>query len=841
MPPPDPDTPPDQELSAEEQLMIDEMVADLGTRRREYVSTCDEYQADPNVTLRSIDASRQSNVPGTYAAQQFEVNQESINAWRNFGELVKDMEDRDNLESIMDGQSHRAGLLAKERGMTSLGRGAFSARSMRGRAPVRGAHQGRGSGAIGTRGRGGTHKYPPIPCKDPSLERNFNPDGSQLLPYGGRGGVQQFPRGGRHRNIDDSVSPRSSFLLQADRPRAKSRLVPPSWEGHIASPSDFMSSFNRKDSTNASAAEKGLPAPTAAPNVSIGPKEYVAPTAFVAPKGSAAQKASPAPTESRVSEASDKTQSEKTKAMIAVTVKTMQDNALDRNSVKAKAEENVTKSRTPPPSEVQPPQGNLLEMTPPSVERRNVAGLPLLSPGMQTELTGLSISFTTALMEQVKTATEDQIKTVTDSQVQTSIVKSVETSIEAHAEKEPSPPVARTSMSRSQWEMQVLQLSNGLHRLMETRPLDFIDTPLDTHVDVQSITSVFAQPITPTHTGMYAARAPEHYHDSTSSSGGEKFFDTESPSPCKVHSQICLPEFSKLRISDSSSPTQLVIEGGNSAPQAAMELPAILFPSAVEKADNSSTRAVVNAAPSTVVKLPGTLTPSLIVKTTNSSPGLVLKSPSMLPPEFVPRALVANSPTTTSNGIAIGVQAQSGPVKAGGLNASRYATVVPPRGISFAGNLPFYPPSRTSPYVQSPYVQVTNGTTNNENWNPHISDGFMHPHTNSFGYQGAPATTIARSPAIIDEQGRHDPVNPNGFARSRWATASNAPTDFSTALRCVDRGGLTDANSSTFVRPRPYAPIRIVSPTEANNGNRDVGNHYAGNVHDHDHARNLGL
>ncbi|RAL16463.1 uncharacterized protein BO97DRAFT_410847 [Aspergillus homomorphus CBS 101889] len=116
---------------------------DLGTARREYISTKDDMRhanLDINVGLEDIEAIRESNVPGTQAQFMAEKNKTRLAAWANVYKTIGDTDDLENLDQMLKGQTHRFGLsnaMSLKRLTTTRG----------------GMSRGRGGGVAGTRGR----------------------------------------------------------------------------------------------------------------------------------------------------------------------------------------------------------------------------------------------------------------------------------------------------------------------------------------------------------------------------------------------------------------------------------------------------------------------------------------------------------------------------------------------------------------------------------------------------------------------------------------------------------------------------------------------------------------
>ncbi|RHZ57162.1 uncharacterized protein CDV56_102497 [Aspergillus thermomutatus] len=150
------------EKEAIERLKMLQM-EDLGTLRREYISTVDTKKFR-NIRLEDIEATRMINVAGSDAARLAKANQARLNAWTNAHKDLGDPADQEPLDHLLNGQSHRLGLRAviegsggqsyskstkKNDNFLQAAEHAPSGRS----ASTRGSKlTGRGGGVIGTRG-----------------------------------------------------------------------------------------------------------------------------------------------------------------------------------------------------------------------------------------------------------------------------------------------------------------------------------------------------------------------------------------------------------------------------------------------------------------------------------------------------------------------------------------------------------------------------------------------------------------------------------------------------------------------------------------------------------------
>ncbi|EAW10162.1 uncharacterized protein ACLA_046270 [Aspergillus clavatus NRRL 1] len=144
---------------------------DLGTLRREHISTADS-KSFRNIRLKDIEATRMSNVAGTDAERVAKANAPRLNAWANVYKEIGDTQELEQLDSLLDGQSHRLQLRAviQESGGQSYSKSVqkkdnflkAAERAPSGRSiSARGSKiSGRGGGVIGTRGRVTKHPAP---------------------------------------------------------------------------------------------------------------------------------------------------------------------------------------------------------------------------------------------------------------------------------------------------------------------------------------------------------------------------------------------------------------------------------------------------------------------------------------------------------------------------------------------------------------------------------------------------------------------------------------------------------------------------------------------------------
>ncbi|PLN78870.1 hypothetical protein BDW42DRAFT_187095 [Aspergillus taichungensis] len=89
-------------------------MADLGTARREQISTADSAKFN-KLRLEDIEATRLSNKVGSNAQRLAQANKEKLAGWTNVHKTIGDTEDLEDLENLLNGQSHRAHLSASIR------------------------------------------------------------------------------------------------------------------------------------------------------------------------------------------------------------------------------------------------------------------------------------------------------------------------------------------------------------------------------------------------------------------------------------------------------------------------------------------------------------------------------------------------------------------------------------------------------------------------------------------------------------------------------------------------------------------------------------------------------
>ncbi|KAJ5812238.1 hypothetical protein N7474_008539 [Penicillium riverlandense] len=145
-----PQKPISMDSEASERLRILQL-ADLGTARRERISTAHDPRKQVPVHLAYIEATRESNITGTKAQRLAEENKGQLEQWKNLHKTVNDTGDVEDLNDILQGQSHRAHLSASYGFLHTQGHGHH---------PMAVQSAGRGGGVMGTRGRELAHGSP---------------------------------------------------------------------------------------------------------------------------------------------------------------------------------------------------------------------------------------------------------------------------------------------------------------------------------------------------------------------------------------------------------------------------------------------------------------------------------------------------------------------------------------------------------------------------------------------------------------------------------------------------------------------------------------------------------
>ncbi|KAL4798850.1 hypothetical protein BDV19DRAFT_385932 [Aspergillus venezuelensis] len=166
---------------------------DLGTNRRERVSTVD--RAFHETRIEVIEASRRSNILGTAEQQVALAKRAELAAWANFHRVIGDTGDQEDLDPLLNGQSHRLKLNDSQGGRTHsfgpAGRGNTSSTHSSQRIPA--CHSGLISASNGASSAGPSTRRlsraistgPQAPSGlDPALNRNnFSDQSKRCRPF----------------------------------------------------------------------------------------------------------------------------------------------------------------------------------------------------------------------------------------------------------------------------------------------------------------------------------------------------------------------------------------------------------------------------------------------------------------------------------------------------------------------------------------------------------------------------------------------------------------------------------------------------------------------------------
>ncbi|KAL4964790.1 uncharacterized protein BDV14DRAFT_200601 [Aspergillus stella-maris] len=212
---------------------------DLGTDRRERVSTVD--RAFRETTLEVIENSRRSNIPGTAEQRVALAKQAELAAWANFHRVIGDTGDQENLDPLLNGQSHRLKLNDSQGGRTHsfgpAGRGNTSSTNSSQRIPA--FHSGSISASNGASSAGPLTRRPSRAIStgrqapsglDPALNRNnFSDQANRSRPFGNpRSSAHRFPSQKNRRplgNFSQVISSPEEFLAAA-RGMVSTRQLP---------------------------------------------------------------------------------------------------------------------------------------------------------------------------------------------------------------------------------------------------------------------------------------------------------------------------------------------------------------------------------------------------------------------------------------------------------------------------------------------------------------------------------------------------------------------------------------------------------------------------------------
>ncbi|KAL4956578.1 hypothetical protein BDW69DRAFT_79547 [Aspergillus filifer] len=203
---------------------------DLGTNRRERVSTIDREFRETRMEV--IEASRRSNIPGTAEQQVALAKQAELAAWANFHRVIGDTGDQEELDPLLNGQSHRLKLNESQGGRTHssgpTGRGNASSTNVSQRIPAFHSglmHTSNGVSSAGPSTRRPSHRAISTGSQaprglDPALNRdNFSDRPRRCRPAGNLGSsAHRFPSLKNRRplgNFSQVISSPEEFLAAA--------------------------------------------------------------------------------------------------------------------------------------------------------------------------------------------------------------------------------------------------------------------------------------------------------------------------------------------------------------------------------------------------------------------------------------------------------------------------------------------------------------------------------------------------------------------------------------------------------------------------------------------------
>ncbi|CAI7645953.1 unnamed protein product [Penicillium manginii] len=133
-------------------------MSDLGSERREFISTREDKRYGQRYSCEELEAFRAFRKPKTASGRQAQAHQPALTAWSSLAQKVNDTDSLERLDPLMHGQSHRARLMEKiqEQGGQQYGEGygKNSQSKPENHYPFSPVSSGRGGGIIGTRGRG---------------------------------------------------------------------------------------------------------------------------------------------------------------------------------------------------------------------------------------------------------------------------------------------------------------------------------------------------------------------------------------------------------------------------------------------------------------------------------------------------------------------------------------------------------------------------------------------------------------------------------------------------------------------------------------------------------------
>ncbi|KAJ6103943.1 hypothetical protein N7486_004165 [Penicillium sp. IBT 16267x] len=276
----------DSDAARTERLKAVQM-ADLGTARREFISTADNRSHFSHIGLEELEASRESNISGTAAFKKAAANSKKLNNWRNLHKTIDDEGSINaQLEGMMHGQSHRAQLNENMRQRqrppnTMFEFGAsqpappnnFSnfPNSSATNHPIPAPYPGRGRGGIGGRGRG---MFPSTVSTGPRTQFASMP--ARLDPALDSNNITSALRGAGIFKSRKPASPKrgslshgtSNPLMRATKPGT------PVSSFKIASPQEFLAQAQPSSSASVTASPK-VPSPL---NSSTQPRKTTGPT-----------------------------------------------------------------------------------------------------------------------------------------------------------------------------------------------------------------------------------------------------------------------------------------------------------------------------------------------------------------------------------------------------------------------------------------------------------------------------------------------------------------------------------------------------------------------------------
>ncbi|CAI7628844.1 unnamed protein product [Penicillium pancosmium] len=139
------------------ELMKRLQMSDLGSDRRDYISTHEDKRYGQQYSYEEIESSRAFHKEKTASGRQALAHQPALTAWSTLAQKVNDTDSIEKLDPLMHGQSHRARLMEriKEQGGQQYGEGygKNSQAKSENHHPFSPVSSGRGGGIVATRGR----------------------------------------------------------------------------------------------------------------------------------------------------------------------------------------------------------------------------------------------------------------------------------------------------------------------------------------------------------------------------------------------------------------------------------------------------------------------------------------------------------------------------------------------------------------------------------------------------------------------------------------------------------------------------------------------------------------